>query len=337
MINKKTTITLVCSNLGSHSDGIGHYAYNLTKELESLGYIVHVCSSNIPKSRLKRLISFYMILNVLKATFNRDRVIIEYPFTEINPIIVIAFFLLSLKKRNKVIISLHEYDRVGKLRRMIIDSLIALFQYFLVTDSKLEQTLQRKGKNVCLRHIPSNIEDFINIPVKKKNNRFVYFGLINHTKAINEMLEGWVEFNTTKAFELHVVTSSELPSLPVESNISYIYNASNEEVDQELKEASYIILPIRPTVNRNNASFVAGVYRQCIPIGAFDSSIFNEHFLQMDSYTVDDFVNVFRKASSLAEQDVTERRHYLMLQKNRLPSFELCAQTYDKMLVEISD
>lgn len=330
-MTKYNKVCLVCTNFGSRKDGIGHYSSHLAEELSKLGYELKVFSHQVSENRWSRFTSFHMTVNLCKALFSRTPVIVEYPFAEYNPLIVLPLFVLSIINK-KVVISLHEYFRVNRFRKKIIDIIIACFPTFLVTDDEVATFLKSKGKNVFKRPIPSNIANKSEICPSKHPGRFVYFGLVNHAKAIQEMLEGWERFDEGQNFELHFITSSDISPFLHYKHVKFLHNVPDDVVDQELKEAEVIVLPIRPFVHVNNASFVAGVERGCVPLGVFGEEVKADAFISLDHYEADDFLHAFRQVARMEPSEMQKKRESLSPIISTLPTFANGAQVYHQVL-----
>lgn len=330
-------IDYVCANYGSRKDGIGHFAFNMANAIKSKlakSDSLRVLTDNISESKFVRVISLRMTWQLLRAAFNRKKVVIEYPFTEYSPLIILPLFIMALHKREQIYISLHEYFRSTKGRKVVINVFISLFKNFLVTDEETRDYLAKKGKKVRIRQIPSNILNIEDAGYIRKNNRYVYFGLINHSKAITELVNAWYSFNNERYNELHIVTSSDTEGIEEKCGLHIIHNAPDDLVDKELKEATFIMLPIRPLVHSNNASFMAGVARYCIPVGVFSKDIEDFSFISAKSNSEGDILEALQISANIPVGEIAERIERISEISQNLPSFNKSAEVYISMMKE---
>jgi len=275
-------IVFICTNYNSIKDGIGMYTANISKEIKKgIGFEVKMLSAITDKNKGKLgLLSFSMTKEILKFIFNnkglrKEKInfVVEYPFMDWNPFTIIL--LIILKKiyiNSKFILSIHEYYRVNKFRRWAIDLLIKISDGYIVTDEKLYKKL--KGKKI-LRSIPSNIVRIDSkVEIVREENNYCYFGLINKTKAFNEMIEGWKDFNKNAKNILNIYSASKVEIDDMERyNIKLHRGLSNEELSQEFQKNRYMILPIKPMIDSNNGTLKAAALHGCIPIGKFHKEL----------------------------------------------------------------
>lgn len=275
-------ITFICTNYNSIKCGIGMFTYNLKTELEKYPDIeidlVNRDTSHL--KGLKKVISLEMINEILnyikKNKKNRDKkinFILEYPFMDWNPITLLTLIYLKKNfKNSKIILSIHEYYRVNILRRKAIDFLISIADGYIVTDSNLYQKID--GEKI-LRSIPSNILKESSIKkIERDSKNYCYFGLINKSKAFDEMVEAWKEFNKDKIYKLNIYTASDVNIENIEKyNIQIFRDLDNKELSKELQKNSFMILPIIPNINSNNGTLKAAAEHGCIPIGIFSNNM----------------------------------------------------------------
>ena len=147
-------ILFICSNYGSYKDGIGAYTQNMVDEQKNNKNIseITVVSSDITNySKIQRIFSLKMSANFIKAAkklLNNkiDIVNIEYPFTEWNCLIIFPYIfmkLVSMIKKTKISVSIHEYSRVNILRKFIISFLVILGDIVFVTDDEMMGKLKK--------------------------------------------------------------------------------------------------------------------------------------------------------------------------------------------------
>lgn len=272
-------IVVIINNYGQIYDGIGMYSYNLVEELKKLGVKVNILTGNTKdKKRINSWELFlklkkYLIKNILNN--KKNIFIIEYPFYEWNPLTIFILLIYKLKFRNSTfILSLHEYKRVNIFRKIIINFLLKLTDYNIVTFNEELKRFERK--TIMKRYIPSNIKN-INFQEKKKvldKKKYCYFGLINGSKAFQEMLEAWQKFNVTKEYILEIYTATGIKDLNInDENIKIYSNLSNREISEKIYENEFMILPIKPYIDIKNGSLLAALEHKIIPIGIFYDSL----------------------------------------------------------------
>lgn len=309
----------ICSNYGSTKDGIGHYTRNIVTHINSEYENVNIKvysgeTSNLSKRGL--FTSYRMSLNILKLgkdiiENNVDIVLIEYPFHEWNPLIVVAFYfikLLSIIYHKKIILSLHEYERTSIFRKFIIRKLIRISDAILVTNPlEIKKIVKNKSK-IFTRRIPSNIELLGDYGSQLINNRFCFFGLISSSKAFKEMMESWKLFNKNNEYELHICTSSDLKYNSEYEKIGVILhqNYPDAEVSEILKTCDFMILPIKPYVDNKNGTLKAALLHGCIPIGkvSYGDKTLEDIFVKMNDYNISEFYEAYNKAICLKNKDL---------------------------------
>ena len=309
MVNVK--VALICSNYGSSKDGIGDYSKNIVDRLSLKNdVIIRVYSADIINYNIiRRIISLAMSRQIVKFIKDLkkekyDLVDIEYPFTEWNPLIVLFFLKLAKACKcynTKVVVSVHEYIRVNKLRKKVIEYLVKKSDKVLVTDDYTKNKLFYLNNNIYIRGIPSNIQPTSDIDCENKDNKmFLFFGLVNKSKAFDEMIDGWKMFhNKFNEYKLYIVSSSNLSIIDYDKyNIIYKKNLPSNKVAELMNLSTYCILPIKPNVNYNNATLKTACLFSCIPIGVFNNCLdnCNSFWIDMFNYSKDEFYNAFIKA-----------------------------------------
>ena len=260
-------IIFICNNYGKIYDGIGMYTYNLAEEMKKINPEILIITGKVIGK--KRINTWELFINIMNFRINKNEkyyFIIEYPFLEWNLLTILLLYIKRISKKNiKYILSLHEYQRVSFLRKIIINFLVKISDICILTDKK--DLVQ--DKKYILRNIQSNIIN-TNINMVKNENEFCYFGLINKSKAFNEMISGWKKFNRGKKYILNIYTSSNIKIDNMNDyNIRIYKNLSNEILSQEIQRNKYMILPIIPYISYNNGTFKTAACHKCIPIGIF--------------------------------------------------------------------
>lgn len=298
---------LICNNYGQKYDGIGDYSKKIYGDI-----VEKVFTSNTKVGcKFSRVFDCGMTKAIIKATYyayrnNSKNIIIEYPFVEWNPLICIPMIILKficLAKDKKLIIGIHEYNRVNFFRKIVIIFIALIANKILVTEKANYNSLKILNKKILKIEIPSNI-DFYNKISSKKTNQFIFFGMVNKAKAFQEMLEGWDLFNQLNSYKLVIVTASKLERIAIHKNVEYLYNAEDNVVAEKLLESTYAILPIRPNIDEKNATYKAACLAGCIPIGIFCEEYRKLDFIvNMEKYTKEEFYEKFKEAITLSSKN----------------------------------
>lgn len=306
-------ITFICTNYNSIKCGIGMFTYNLKTELEKYPDIEIdlVNRDTFHLKGLKKVTSLEMtneILNYIKNNKNKKNekidFIVEYPFMDWNPITLLALIYLKKNfKNSKMILSIHEYYRVNILRRKAVDFLISIADGYIITDSNLYQKID--GQKI-LRSIPSNILKESSIKkIERDSKNYCYFGLINKSKAFNEMIEAWKIFNKDKIYNLNIYTASEIDIENSEKyNIKVIKDLNNKELSIELQKNSFMILPILPNIDSNNGTLKSAATHGCIPIGIFSNNMNSLGVnIKAQKYTIENIKEALENSLNLNKKD----------------------------------
>lgn len=309
---KKIKMAVIANNYGETYDGVGAFAKVITINYSNrIDYSVFSAKCSEKESKFRRFTSFGMteqINKVNNSIRDYDVVMLEYPFVEWNPLILVAYRkLVKLAKINgvKIILSLHEYARVNRLRKLVIKELIFGANLVLVSNEGMKMDISNFTNRIGIRNIPTNIYGEVKEKTIESNNKFVFFGLVNKTKAFEEMLEAWDSFNKTNTCILYVITGSELPDFEQKhKNVKYIYKASNEEVLSWMEQCRYCVVPVKPCIDMKNATFKTGALAGCICIGKFSDEYKDKKFvIDLDEYSKESFKKAFQNAIEISEKD----------------------------------
>ena len=307
-------ILLICNNYDSIRDGIGKYAKIIAEELkkrEAVDNVFYTTGYTDDSSRLKMLFSFRMSLAMLRgvACLMKQKVeivMLEYPFQEYNPLIVPLFALLKKVckiKKAKLVVSVHEYKRTNSLRKKVINFMVKRADLVLVSDRTSMVYLKEINRNTILRDMIGTVFPPSSVKWEEKVEKFTYFGLINRSKAFDEMSETWKKFNTDGSKKLTIITSTEIdiedmPGVEVKRNLS------EEEVAECLMSSRYMILPILPEITAVNGTFKTAALFGCICIGHFCDILKNKDFVvESHSYEPDIFLKALETACDISEPD----------------------------------
>lgn len=328
-------VLIIANNLEGNVDGIGKHARIVGNEMKNQGvHVVYSTGTTWQMSKCKLFFSMAMckaylkaIYKVLKSDF--DFVDVEYPFMEYNPLVLLFHILLWIVTRpikTKVSLSMHEHDRVKPLRRLMIDSLLPFCDLIFISEEKYFKSMPKYAHKMHLRIIPSHgIKFYSNLKDFDMHTRYCYFGLVNGSKAFEEMLNAWKEFNKDGLYSLDIVTRSNLSNwnLSLYQGVKCYYNLSDDESGYVLSQAVFSIIPVLPEIGYNNSSFVSTIQCGCIPMGIFNDDLKNEPFvLNMKSYNQGDFVELLKQSQTLLD---LKARSALALEFGKLFSVEKTA------------
>ena len=319
MISMK--VLYICNNYGSIEDGVGDYSKNMFESLSESCDIDLLTSYTTNYNKIRKILSLKMSNVLIKASKiiqkkHYDSIIIEYPFVEWNPLIFIAYSLLyrrTRKENTKMCISLHEYDRVSFFRKIIIRYMIKRSDLFFVNNKDRYKELLKYNSNMYIRDIPSNINtDKYNFDYSKKNqNSFAFFGLVNKSKAFEEMMDGWYDFYSQNSekdnYELNIISST--PDLVFKERMGVVlhYNASSDEIFNILSNSSYMILPIIPSLTQNSGSLKTACGFGCIPSGIFSAELESKNIgVPMEKYSPNDFKKIYTRLINMNQKEKEE-------------------------------
>ncbi len=312
-MQNRMKILEVCNNYGSNTDGIGKYAKIIIQELKKNPEIAgadYVSEYTTDKNRFKMLFSLRMSKTLWKAAkmvadVRYDIVMLEYPFQEYNPLILIFYSLLKEKcqiSNTKLVLSVHEYIRANPLRKYVVEFMARRAGLVIVSETETQKRLQRFNKNTCLRNMIGTIFPERSVRFEEKTDEFLYFGLVNRSKAFTEMIDAWRQFNATGQYHLTIISSSDISELiPLgRTDIQILKDLPDAEVEQYLRICSYIILPIRPEITEINGTFKTGALFGCICIGHFEENLAAQRFvINVDDYSAVVFSEGMQRACRL--------------------------------------
>jgi len=310
----------IANNIKGNYDGIGKHARIVGQAFKDHGAQIDYCTGTTwNKSLLQKFFSLQMCKAFVSAIFkmlhgNYDYIIIEYPFMEYNPLILIFHWMLFFLSRfihTRIAFSMHEYDRVSPMRRLIIDGFLPFCDIIFISEEKYKTELSRYAMKMYVRRIPSHEIKYT--PGEKnfdKKKQYCYFGLVNRSKAFEQMMNAWQRFNTNSKCVFDVVTNTDLSDYHLEkyNNVHYHYQLSDIEAGEMLSKCVYAIVPVVPNIGLNNSSFVTTIQCGCIPIGRYNDELINEPFvISTDSYDLLPFCNVLKESQKLSSDELIKR------------------------------
>ena len=314
MSARRLKIASVANNYGKSHDGVGAYAGVQGEELSKYADVsVYTSECRYEESKLRKFFCMGMTKQLFKVTRdckNYDVVLIDYLFVEWNPLILLPIIILNRsRKKNgcKLVISLHEYNRVNSLRKKMIKTICKKADMVFVADDTLKKSIQGFCKKIVIRPIPSNVfnESIIESNVPKDKNVFVYFGLINKAKAFDEMIDAWDLFNEDGNKQLIVISGSSIQGLEKHKNVAYRYNLTDNEILKIMMKCAASIVPVIPEVDMKNTTFKTSCITGCVSIGKFCEDYRKLKFvIPMEEYNVQDFVDAFSKVDQFSDKRI---------------------------------
>ena len=322
-MNGGRTIVWVAANFDEPGDGVGTYAARLVDAVRPVlpEWRIEVATARTTDlGRGRRFVSGRMagcLLAVARraAAGGLGAVVVEYPFLEQSPAIIPA--MRALRRAcstagTELVLSLHEYRRVGRLRQWSIRYLVGIADKILTTDEVTASTLSPWTRSrVWIREIPSNIPRATATAVPRDPCGFCYFGVVNRSKAVSEMLEGWRTV-WRPGMSIHFLTASSVdvraPGLVLHQGLP------DSSVARVLVENSFQVLPILPVVETNSCSLKAGLLNGLIPIGRPGGTLggLASSFVRVEAYTPECFAGAFRAAVDLSLNEREEVRTRLL-------------------------
>ena len=310
---KKCKVALIANNYEQTYDGIGAFATAVSKKFsEQVNLRVYSSNCSENESAFRRVTTMGMTKAIHRASAElgeKDAVLLEYPFVEWNPCIVLSYLHLKRMCRihhAKLFLSLHEYSRVNALRKAVIRIFARNADCVFVSNETLAQEIRPFAKNIRYRNIPTNISGHTEAGSHEKHT-FVYFGLVNKTKAFDEMLAGWDIFNAAGEYTLNVLTGSRLSGLEKHKNVNYLFHLQDAEILKTMCDAAYCIIPVRPQIDMKNGTFKTGALAGCVCIGKFSEEYRQLPFvIVMRDYRPADFAEVFQQVSAFDSDKIKE-------------------------------
>lgn len=310
-------LAIVANNIKGNYDGIGKHARLLADAMQKNGVEIRFYSGiTWNKQKRELFYSFEMSKSILRLAKDvgkcrYDYILIEYPFIEYNPLILIALLTLFIRTRfskTRIALSLHEYNRVNRLRKLAIIGFLALSDFAFYTNKEYCEKFRLLERKSFTRFIPGHI----NCPQGEKdysNRRFSYFGLINGSKAFEEMLQAWKCFNKEKKYQLDIATSSPCNIDGYqEYNVFLHADLPDADVAEMLFNSSFTIIPSKPNIALNNGSFMAATLCGSIPIGVLSDVVKSEGFsIESRTYELSDLVDCLQRAASLSDDEIRKR------------------------------
>lgn len=280
---------ILLTNYNRIEDGIGDGASKIYSLMPKDVKVVFYSGLTLGMSKLKRIFANEMTAQISKLIYDikrgavLDAVIIEYPFDEYNYRAIVKIKeLAKLCKQRKIllVLRLHEYFRTRPIRKFYIRCLLCYIDFVFVPDSKLKRFVEQTfHKTAEIINVPSNVKTTFGSTnlSEKEHKMYSFFGLINRTKAFDEMMGAWKRFfeeKNDKELQLHIITASTILKEELgEFNVVYHQKASEGEVDRLLSKSTFCILPIKPSVSFNSGSFKASIDHGNIVIGHFDNDM----------------------------------------------------------------
>lgn len=310
-------IGVICNNYGKSYDGIGSYSKAIYEDnFKYTDVKVYSADCKTDISFLKKILNYGMTSQINRISKDIksgndwfDAIVIEYPFAEWNPVIFLAFRRLSIVARKagiKVITSVHEYERVNKLRKIIIEYLCNISDAILVSNQEMGEALSRFCPKYFERMIPTSIySDKLEFNAQKKRTSYVFFGLVGKAKAFEEMLEGWDLFNSKGDNTLYILSGTKLGNMDNHKGIKYIYDLPDEQILDIMDRCSFCVVPIKPYIDEKNTTFKTGCLNGCVCMGHFEQRYTGLKFIvEMKDYSPEEFKCAFEKTKNYTDAEL---------------------------------
>lgn len=304
----------IANNYSQKTDGIGKYAsiiVNKLREDKRFSRVDYVSGFTNDNSKIDKITSFAMTNTInrgIKAVRRNgyDYVMMEYPFQEYNPLIIPTYKHLHrvCKKNNtKLVLSLHEYLRASEGRKKVIDILLSESDMVFVSNSETKEAIIAKNNGVHIRMMPSNIYPKTKLDADDMEEDFVYFGLVNKSKAFQEMLDGWNKCNK-KNSKLYVITSSDLSGHKIPKGVKIIQNAEDDVVAEVMSKCKYSVIPVIPEISEINATYKTATLCGCICIGKYCKELEKEkHIVELESLDEKSFADSFEYCINMSDSE----------------------------------
>lgn len=304
-------LAYIVNNYGEIFDGVGVYGRIMHQNFPTWIETTVYTSKCHPRYKLKKMLTLGMTWKLFKVcrdlkylTF--DVILIEYPFVEWQPLIFFPIWLISKKKsaQTKIILSLHEYLRCNRFRRMMAKFICKHSDAVLITDEVMRESVKGFAKECYIRPIPSNVYDekAIHMQCVRDRRQFVFFGLVNpKTKAFHEMLEAWDDFNQNGNHKLCLISSTELGDIESKhKGVSYIRNANDLQIIEAMKRSTFCLLPIKPCVDVRSGTFKIATMAGCVCLGKFSKEFQKLPFvINVDDYQPNEIKNILKYVDTL--------------------------------------
>lgn len=312
-------IALIANNYGKQYDGVGNYAQIMVDCFsEDIDVTVFTADCATRTNKILRVLNWGMTRQIYQAAVQLkknppDVLLLEYPFTEFNVAILIALhkLLKTLPTKVPFVLSLHEYERLNPLARMIANNLCKMADAVMVTTLDCKKAVSLLNSTVIIRKIPSNIYDAesLSTQTKRFRNNYAYFGTINKMKAIPELLEAWKIFNAEKDKTLYILTATDIGDVEQRfPGVIYIKGASASEILKVMRKCAFSIVPIRPYVDEKNTTFFTSCIAGCVTIAKFCEKYSNLSFVEnISDYKQNTLLGALKKTVEISEAELYDK------------------------------
>ncbi len=312
-------IASLSNNYGKSYDGVGDFARAQNESFPDwIECDIYTADCTYETSKIGRFLGLGMFKEILRLSKvfgakGYDIVMMDYPFVEWNPFILLP--LLGLKRKitkynKRFVLSLHEYNRVNPLRKMIIRYICRMADMVLVGDEEIKKSISAFSREIAIRPIPTNLYNkaVMEEDIAKRSECFVYFGLVNHAKAFYELLDAWSLYNEKNAKTLYILTASPLEGLEEKyPGVRYLYNKNADEILRIMKCCAFCMIPVIPEVDMKNATFKTGSLAGCVCVGRFGEEYMQLPFVvQMENYTVEEFQKTFESLDNISDSQIED-------------------------------
>lgn len=313
-------IASVSNNYGKQYDGVGAFAKVQNENYpDDVICINYTADCTFEASKLQRIFmpGMTFAINRLIKDFHKenfDVVMVEYPFVEWNPLIILSLLIvrnIAKKRRCKLVLSLHEYIRVNALRKLVIKIMCKLSDIVFVSNEEMKSAVSEFSNQVCIRPIPTNLynQEAMTLDIVQSTQNYVFFGLVNKVKAFYEMLDAWDIYNKDGKKTLYILTASQLSDIENKHiGVKYLYKQDDYTIIKILRSCVGCIVPIKPLVDNKNATFKTSCISGCISIGKFCDEYKELPFvINMPDYNINSFLCAFEQLDGIGEDDRIEK------------------------------
>ncbi|MFR8088589.1 MAG: hypothetical protein ACLU6B_08810 [Lachnospirales bacterium] len=313
-------IASISNNYGRLYDGVGAFARVQNENYpEDVVCVNYTSDCTYEASKAKRFLMMKMTNTMWKCIkdFHKEKfdvVMLEYPFVEWNPLILLPIAVIKKMTRNAgsiFALSLHEYTRVSELRKKVIRAICQVVDIVFVSNEDMKDSISAFSKNVAIRPIPTNLyhKDAMELDIVRLTSNYVFFGLVNHTKAFKEMLDAWDIYNRDGSKVLYILTATPLNSIEQKHRgVEYLYKQDDRTIITLIRSCVCCIVPIKPEVDNKNTTFKTACISGCMCIGKFGKEFDSLPFvINMSDYSIKSFLSAFESVDDMAEKDREEK------------------------------
>jgi len=270
---------------------------------------------------------------------NPDILHIQYPTLAYKRNIMINFLPLLVKKKYKIVHTIHEYSDNSTLGKIRIWPNIILSDVILVVDKQYAEDIKKigffKNKSLYYVNIASNIpkadisdEEVVKIRHKVLDNKCSkiagYFGFINKTKGIENVLYSLKRLNDKNKLKTKLLIIGELDrnneyhkfilnlidDLKIKKYIYITGYLDKNDVGTYIRCTDYMILPFINGLSTKNGSFLASLQEGKYVVTTKRKGLTafnNENIYYLDTnYTENDMDSVILNLQKMVQKEISK-------------------------------